>query len=207
MLIPVAGADWAHAHPVAQIIHRERKWLDIPDRCVVAPPQIVASRWVGHAIDRSEHEAEIEADCHVIGIALQPMPDITIFAAEKLVHTGPLPRGGVRVNEPGLALRGIFRGAYDVLHLHVRSAMIAEYAEPGMRPDPYHAVDRGSPRRRSGDRATGARVDPRRRVGWRIRPELRRRYQSRHNRPVVRRPRRDARRPSGLACQGCRNGD
>jgi AraC-like DNA-binding protein len=78
--------------------------------------------------DRGEHEAEIEADCHVIGIALQPMPDMTIYAAGKLIHTGHLPRGSMRVNEPGLATRGIFRGAYDVLHLHVPNALIADFA-------------------------------------------------------------------------------
>ncbi len=34
----------------------------------------------------------------------------------------------MRVNEPRLSTRAIFRGAYDVLHLHVPNAMIAEYA-------------------------------------------------------------------------------
>jgi AraC family transcriptional regulator len=31
------------------------------------------------------------------------------------------------VNEPGLPLRGIFRGQYDILHLHVPNTMIAEH--------------------------------------------------------------------------------
>jgi AraC family transcriptional regulator len=51
-----------------------------------------------------------------------------VFAARKLIQTGPLPAGSTRVNEPGLPMRGIFRGSYDVLHLHVPNKMIAEYA-------------------------------------------------------------------------------
>jgi AraC family transcriptional regulator len=129
MLVPVAAADGEITRTVAQIIQRERKWFDVSDDGAVAPRRIVASRWVGHVTEQSEHEAEIEADCHVIGIALQPMPNMTIYTAGKLIHTGHLPRGSMRVNEPGLPTRGIFRGAYDVLHLHVPNAMIAEYAD------------------------------------------------------------------------------
>jgi AraC family transcriptional regulator len=130
MLTLMAGTQGGPRDPHAQIILRENKWFDISDGDVPAPPRsrIVASRWVGHAAGRCEHEAEIAADCHVIGIALQPMEDITVFAGQKLVQEGRLPRGSVRVNEPGLTMRGIFRGTYDVLHLHVPNEMIAEYA-------------------------------------------------------------------------------
>ncbi len=131
MLTLVTGAEERARAPHPQIIHRENKWFDISDGDVPAPPRsrIVASRWVGHATDRCEQEAVIAADCHVIGIALQPMADVTVFAGQRLVHDGHLPRGSVRVNEPGVAMRGIFRGAYDVLHLHVPNEMVAEYAD------------------------------------------------------------------------------
>ncbi len=56
------------------------------------------------------------------------MGDFTAFAGQKLIQDGHLPQGSVRVNEPGLAMRGIFRGEYDVLHLHVPNEMIAECA-------------------------------------------------------------------------------
>jgi AraC family transcriptional regulator len=128
MLIPMAEANVGTTHPIAHIIQREQRWFDISNYGVVTPPRIVASRWVGHVTDQSEHEAEIEADRHVIGIALQPMRDVTIYAAGKMVHSGHMPRGGMRVNEPGLTTRAIFRGAYDVLHLHVPNTMINEYA-------------------------------------------------------------------------------
>ena len=59
------------------------------------------------------------------------MDDFTLFSGQKLVQCGPLPRGSIRVNEPETQLRGIFRGAYDTLHLHIPNALIAEYAEQG----------------------------------------------------------------------------
>ena len=131
MLTTAAGTYGGAAAQIAQIIHREQAWFDMSRGGGVPPPRtrIAASRWIGHATGRSEHTAEIDADCHVVGIALQPIPDITIYAANKLIHTGALPRGSMRVNEPRLSARGIFRGAYDVLHLHVPNAMVAEYVD------------------------------------------------------------------------------
>jgi AraC family transcriptional regulator len=130
MLTPMAGADRGPADPISQIIHRERKWFDIPDRGVAdfPLPRISVSRWTGNAGDRREMEAEIDADCHVVGVTLQPVADVTVFAAGKLIHAGYLPRGSMRVNEPGLPMRGIFLGGYDVLHLRVPNAILAEYA-------------------------------------------------------------------------------
>ena len=130
MLTLVAGAEGGRSGPYTQIILRESKWFDISDGDVSGPPRsrVVASRWVGHATDGCEQETEIPPDCHVIGIALQPMADVTVYAGRKLITGGHLARGTVRVNAPGLAMRGIFRGAYDVLHLHVPNEMIAEFA-------------------------------------------------------------------------------
>src|SRR6185369_14026424 len=115
--------------PCSRIIHRERKWFEgaVGRGVNISEPRITASRWVGHADERFEQESEIETDCHVVGVTLQPMTDVTLFAAGKMISTGHLPRGSMRVNEPGLPRRGIFSGAYDVLHLHVPNAIIVEY--------------------------------------------------------------------------------
>jgi AraC family transcriptional regulator len=130
MMTPMAGAGEVPEDAIAQIIRRERTWFDTPGGGVDELPRtrISASRWVGHVTNRHEQEAEIEADCHVIGIALQPMLDVTVFAGRKLIQSGHLPQGSMRVNESGLQMRGTFRGSYDVLHLHVPNTMIAEYA-------------------------------------------------------------------------------
>lgn len=130
MLTLVAGSDVGPRNLLAQIIHREGRWFDRFGGVAgdLPQPRISASRWTGHAEDRSEQESEIEPDCHVIGIALQPMEDVTVFAARKLIQAGPLPAGSTRVYEPSIPMRGIFRGSYDALHLHVPNTMIAEYA-------------------------------------------------------------------------------
>jgi AraC family transcriptional regulator len=129
MLTPVPGHNAGPQDHHAQIIHRERQWLHIPGWGSAAPgrTRITASRWVGHAGQPDEHRAEIEAECHVVGIALQPTPNLTFYAAGKLIHSGRLPRGSMRVNQPGQPMRGIFHGAYDVLHLHVPNAVIADH--------------------------------------------------------------------------------
>ena len=128
MLTLVAEAEAGLVDPHDQIIHRERKWFDISDGDArrTSSSRIVASRWVGHAADRLEQNCEIAGDRHVIGVALQPMDEFTVFAGQKLIHSGRLARGIVRVNEPGQAMRGIFRGSYDELHLHVPNEMIVE---------------------------------------------------------------------------------
>jgi AraC family transcriptional regulator len=59
------------------------------------------------------------------------MADLTIFADGKLIQSGHLPQGSMRVHEPGIPMRGIFQGQYDILHLHIPSTMIAEYASMG----------------------------------------------------------------------------
>jgi AraC family transcriptional regulator len=131
MLTSAAGADGGLSDSIAEIIHRERHWFEIPDGGAVVLPRsrVMVSRWIEHAAERCEHEAEIGADCHVVGIALQPMLEIIYYAARKLIHTGHLARGSMYVNEPRMPARVIFRGAHDVIHLHVPNAMISEYAD------------------------------------------------------------------------------
>jgi len=107
------------------------------------------SRWTGHEDAPAEHQVDIATDHHVIGISLRPLEDVTIFAARKLVQSGPLPAGSVRVNEPGLSLRGIFKGSYDALHLRVPNTMIAQYiteqADAGIRARRTAPIPTGRP--------------------------------------------------------------
>ena len=130
MAMLATGAETGSANRHAQIIHRESKWFEIPGGDGSAPSRsrITASRWAGHATDRCEQKAEIAADRHVIGIALEPMADVTFYAGQKLIQSGHLPRGSVGVSQPGQAMRKIFRGEYDMLHLHVPNEMIVDYA-------------------------------------------------------------------------------
>jgi AraC family transcriptional regulator len=133
MVTEVGGDYWGATGPAAEIIHHERSWFDASDGDVaeLARSRILASRWTGNASSRCEHLSEIDADRHVLGVALRPLADHTVFADGKLIQSGHLPQGSMRVHEPGLPMRGIFQGQYDILHLHVPNTMIAEYIAMG----------------------------------------------------------------------------
>jgi len=121
------------AKPAVAIIHNERTWCEASagDATDLPRSRILASRWTGNAESRSEHLSEIDANCHVLGVALRPMAELTVFADGKLIQSGHLPQGTMRVHQPGLPLRGIFQGQYDVLHLHIPNAMISECVGEG----------------------------------------------------------------------------
>jgi hypothetical protein len=93
----VAKADDAPERPSGQVICREMTWFDCLGGGVAGLPRtrISVSRRVRHATARHEQKATLEADCHVFGILLEPMADVTVFAEGRLVHTGPLPRGSM----------------------------------------------------------------------------------------------------------------
>jgi AraC family transcriptional regulator len=133
-MLTEAGGDYRGVtEPAAEIIHQERSWFDASAGDVVELPRsrILPSRWTGNASSRCEHLSEIDADRHVLGVALRPMADLTVCADGKLIQSGHLPQGSMRVHEPGLPMRGIFQGQYDILHLHVPNAMIADYVSKG----------------------------------------------------------------------------
>lgn len=139
MLMEMTRAGGSSTHPVAElperIVRQELKWLDLSkDRqCDDPLPRVSATRWEGFTSEAREQAAEIDAGCHVLGIALRPM-DLTAFAGHKLIHDGRMPQGTMRLIEPGSAMRGIFRGGYDALHLHIPNPVIAECVEAGCGP-------------------------------------------------------------------------
>jgi hypothetical protein len=133
MLRELADSQWAATEAGPEIIDPEPDWLDAPDTATLEHPKsrILVARWAGNANSRCQYVSDIEADCHVLGIALRPMPELTVFADGKLIQSGHLHQGTMRVHLPGLPLRGIFRGQYDILHLHVPNAVIAEHVGMG----------------------------------------------------------------------------
>jgi hypothetical protein len=62
--------------------------------------------------------------------------NIGLFAAGRTVRDGLVTPGFFHITEPGAAVRCIFRGSYDVLHLYVSNNLIAECASqmPGVAP-------------------------------------------------------------------------
>jgi AraC-like DNA-binding protein len=136
MLLEMTRTSPLPAIPVTnapeQVVRHEQIWMSMlnEQHRSLATSDVSASRWAGYADEAREEISEIEPDRHVLGIALCPM-DVTVFAAEKLIHDGRMQQGTMRLNEPGLAMRGIFRGGYDTLHLHIGNDVIAECTEAG----------------------------------------------------------------------------
>jgi AraC family transcriptional regulator len=118
--------------PPGRIVRHEQKWCVLPrdDSGESFEPRVAASRWTGFASQAREEMSVIDADCPVLAIALRPM-DITVFEGQRLVHDGRMQQGVMRVNEPGQPMRGIFRGRYDSLHLHIPNAVLADCLESG----------------------------------------------------------------------------
>jgi AraC-like DNA-binding protein len=134
MLTAMTRAGPSPARPIGEqaepVVHPERTWFNAARNTVGAGPErsVSASRWTGFTSLPLEEVSRIAADCHVLAIALRPM-DLTAFADKKLIHDGPMQPGTMRISEPELPLRGIFRGGYDALHLHITNAAIAECLE------------------------------------------------------------------------------
>jgi AraC-like DNA-binding protein len=113
-------------------VHHEQSWFELRTDNHLPRSQhgVSVSRWTGFAADVEEQSHEIDPDHHVVSIALQPM-DLTAFAAGRLIHQGRMQSGTMRLSEPGLPLRGIFRGGYDALHLNVANATLTECIQAG----------------------------------------------------------------------------
>src|SRR3984957_9626031 len=89
--------------------------------------KVVATRWHGSNVQTQELCAETPADCHVVKIVLRNT-NIRFRVAGRTVQDGVTTPGTVHVTEPAAPVRCVFRGPYDILHLHVPNILIAEYA-------------------------------------------------------------------------------
>ena len=104
---------------------RVRPAIPTPDS---GDPRVVATRWRSLNQSTREVSAETPADRHVAAIILRN-EDVRLSLGGRVVHDGAAIAGMLQVTEPGVAARCLFRGPYDVLHLHVPSALIARYAD------------------------------------------------------------------------------
>jgi AraC family transcriptional regulator len=119
------------------VIDDEPQWR-VPCRTsalALSASKVVATRWRGGGERTLEFGAETTADRHVVKIVLRSM-NIRFSVSGRTVHDGVTMPGTVHVTEPAVPVHCLFRGPYDVLHLHVPNALIAECA----RDTPGHQV-------------------------------------------------------------------
>ena len=114
------------------IVVDEAEWRALPDDVAATEPKVMATRWQAVTGPAQERESDTADDRHVIKIVLRSM-NIRLAVAGRTVQDGVATPGTVHVTEAGAPVRCLFRGPYDVLHLHVPNGMIAECA--GEEPD------------------------------------------------------------------------
>jgi AraC family transcriptional regulator len=115
-------------HP-KNIIADEAEWRALRQTSATALPasRVIATRWHARSERTVEFGAETTADCHVVKIVLRTM-SIRLSVSGRTVQDGITTPGTVHVTEPATRVRCLFRGPYDVLHLHVPNTLIAECA-------------------------------------------------------------------------------
>ena len=89
--------------------------------------KVVATRWYADSARTQEFGAETPTDWHVVKIVLRNT-NIRFTVSGRTVHDGLATPGTVHVTEPAVPVRCLFRGPYDVLHLHVPNNLVAECA-------------------------------------------------------------------------------
>jgi AraC family transcriptional regulator len=89
--------------------------------------RVVATRWYASNERSQEFGAETPAHCHIVKIVLRNT-NIQFRVAGRTVQDGLATPGTVHITEPTVPVRCLFRGPYEVLHLHVPNNLIAECA-------------------------------------------------------------------------------
>jgi AraC-like DNA-binding protein len=99
---------------------------------------VIATRWRSLERRTQEVSAETPTGSHIVAIVLRN-ENVLFSVSGRTVHDGVATPGAFHVTEPGAPTRCIFRGPYDVLHLHVPNDTIAEICDdlPDRRPAPF----------------------------------------------------------------------
>jgi len=124
-LVPMLPVKGYGADPT-NIVEDETAWRARPVvRSRSSEPKVAVTRW--RALDQQTREvsAQTPADEHLVSIVLRN-EDVRVSVSGRIVHDGPVTTGTLQVTEPGAQARCLFRGPYDVLHLHVPNAFIAK---------------------------------------------------------------------------------
>jgi AraC family transcriptional regulator len=111
------------------IVDDELDWRSLRQTSAAAlsASSVVATRWQNCHERTLEFGSETAADRHVVKIVLRTM-NIRFSVSGRTVQDGATFPGAVHVTEPSQPVRCLFRGPFDVLHLHVPNTMITECA-------------------------------------------------------------------------------
>jgi AraC-like DNA-binding protein len=110
------------------VIEDELEWRVLRQASAAFPAaRVIATRWHSAAERTQEFGARTADDAYVVKIVLRSM-NMQLSVAGRTIQDGTATPGMFHVTEPAASVRGVFRGPYDALHLHVPSALVAECA-------------------------------------------------------------------------------
>src|SRR5262249_2491686 len=108
------------------VIQDESAWRQRPQDSVMSTAHSsAATRWRDLEGRALEVVAETPGDFSVIGIALRNM-NTRFSTSGQILHDGAAVPGTLLVTGPGTTVKGIYRGPYDEIHLHVPNEVVAE---------------------------------------------------------------------------------
>ncbi len=126
----IAPAREIDARPMTRsessLIEDEPRW-----RCkltATGAARVIATRWRSLEQCTREVSAETPPDRHIVAIALRN-ENVRFSVSGRTVHDGLVTPGAFHVTEPGAPAQCLFRGPYDVAHLHVPNRAIAEICD------------------------------------------------------------------------------
>jgi AraC family transcriptional regulator len=122
---PTYNVKRRHAGLVT-IVEKEREWRAQPSGYAAwSEPKVGITRWRSLEQRTREVSAETPSDGHLISIVMRNK-NVRLSISGRVVHDGAAIPGMLQITEPTVFARCVFRGPYDVLHLHVPNSMIAE---------------------------------------------------------------------------------
>jgi AraC family transcriptional regulator len=128
---------WRNPPHRMDIVLDEPEWRTLPpaSATMLSEQRVTATRWHALTHQTREHSAETADHNYVVKITLRSM-NFCLSVSGRTVHDGIIAPGICHVTEPAASVRCLFRGPYDVLHLHVAKNLVAECARdtPGHQP-------------------------------------------------------------------------
>lgn len=129
MRAPLVIGTRCHPKLQTNMINDEPQWRQTPPGIGSASvPRVAATRWRSLEYRTREVCAKTPPDLHVVAIVLRS-ENVLFSISGRTVHDGIVAPGTFHVTEPASPTRCVFRGPYDVLHLHVPHGSMAEICQ------------------------------------------------------------------------------
>lgn len=114
------------------VIEEETQWRQRPQHVATttAEPRIVATRWRSFEEGTRVVSAETPPDYSVIGIVMRNL-NVCLSVSGRIARNGPATSGTLLVTRPAVRAHCVFRGPFDVLHLHGRRLMVVRIIGSG----------------------------------------------------------------------------